>query len=88
MKKNGGLPIGERCGSHKLTEKQVLEIREKYGSGLPSRDIATECGVAHTTILKIARGQRWKHVSSEPILVKHSTIRKDFRNKQTEKQHE
>lgn len=86
-RRNGGLPIGERSGSHKLTESQVLEVREKYRSGISSRDIAAEYGVTHTTILKIARGQRWKHVSSEPIIVKHSTIRKDYRNNQKQNQY-
>lgn len=81
-RRNGGLPIGERVPSHKLTDSQVLEIREKYRRGLSSRDLSAEYGVAHTTILKIARGQKWKHISDEPILVKHSTIRKDYRNKQ------
>lgn len=80
--RNGRLPIGEKAKSHKLTESQVVEIREKYKIGLSSRDLSTEYGVSHTTILKITRGQRWKHISDKPILVKHSTIRKDYK-KQT-----
>lgn len=75
-RRNEGFPVGERSGSHKLTDKQVLEVREKYKNGMSSRDIAAEYGVTHTSILKIARGQRWKHVSSEPIYVQHSSAPK------------
>jgi hypothetical protein len=80
-RKNGGLSIGKRNASHKLTDSQVLEIREKYKAGMSSRDIADEYGVAHTTVLKIARGQRWQHVANEPIIVKHKSIRKDYKMK-------
>ncbi|MBQ6771344.1 MAG: HNH endonuclease [Bacteroidales bacterium] len=78
-RKNGRLSIGTRNPFHKLTDSQVLEIREKYKNGMSSRDIAAEYGVAHTTVLKIARGQKWQHIANEPIIVKHSTVRKDYR---------
>ena len=47
---------GERTASHKLTERQVLEIR---ASELPQSAIANRYGVAQTTISKIKRRVRW-----------------------------
>lgn len=76
-RRNGRIPVGEKCGTHKLTEHQVTEICEKYKDGLSSRDIAFEYGVAHTTILKIARCQRWKHIVKKPIVAYHPSVRKD-----------
>jgi hypothetical protein len=54
---------GERCGSAKLTERDVREIRANYA---PTRGCATrlsvEYGVGITTIRKIIRRETWQHV--------------------------
>ena len=60
-RKNGGLPIGERSGTHKLTEKDVLEIRKIYGKE-PLRSIAKRYGVSHTCIRRAALGIKWSHI--------------------------
>ena len=51
------------AGHSKLTEKQVLKIREKY---IPyvygTRRLAKEFGAAQTTIMEIVKRQTWKHI--------------------------
>lgn len=49
---------GERCGTSKLTEPQVLEIRRLAG-WLSHRGIAMQFGVTRQTISKIISGDRW-----------------------------
>lgn len=60
-RKNGGIPVGERSGTHKLTEKDVLEIRNAYGKE-PLRAIAKRYGVSHTCIRRAALGIKWSHM--------------------------
>ena len=53
---------GETHGRAKLTEFQVLEIRERVKSGGSRRALAREYGVAQRTIQSIERGIIWKHL--------------------------
>lgn len=50
---------GERNPSAKLTEEQVLEIREAVGR---HADIAAQYGVERSTVGLIKRGKLWKHL--------------------------
>jgi hypothetical protein len=50
---------GEACGSSKLTEKDVIEIRK---STLPQRILSKIYGVVQTQIGRIKRKERWAHV--------------------------
>lgn len=58
------------CGSHsgvhngnaKLTEQQVREIREKRASGIETRFLVAEYGMARTTIQQIVSKRIWKEV--------------------------
>jgi len=63
-RRNGGIPIGERSGTHKLTEQQVLEIKELYGKQ-PLRVIAAKYGVSHTAIRRAALGIKWAYLEEE-----------------------
>lgn len=63
-RRNGGLPVGERAGTHKLTEQQVLEIRKLHGK-MPLREIAAKYGVSHTTIRRAALGIKWSYLEEE-----------------------
>lgn len=64
-------------GSAILTEKQVVEIREKSATGNFSRqEMAKEYGVDTSTITDIVNGRAWKHlagpvnpIAQEPIRV-------------------
>lgn len=60
-RRNGGLPTGEKSGTHKLTEQQVREIRTIHGTK-PLRAIAEQYGVSHTCIRRAALGIKWAHL--------------------------
>lgn len=75
-RKNKGFLNGEKCYSHKLNESQVMEIRERYADGESSADLCGEYGVARNTIIAIARGDKWKHLPTIPVRVKHISRRK------------
>ena len=56
---------GEKASQSKLSEAQVLQIRDryqpgKYGAG--SHVLAKEFGVSKTSILAIVKGQSWTHI--------------------------
>ena len=54
---------GESNGNRRLTEAQVLEIREKYATGrYTKRRLATEFGVSDMTIHRIVNRINWKHI--------------------------
>lgn len=55
---------GERQGAHKLTDKQVLEIRQRYADGETNQTrLAAEYGVYRTTIARIVNGKHWTHLN-------------------------
>lgn len=55
---------GEKMTGAKLTEVQVREIRQRHAIGsVTQTQLATEYGVASTTIGKILRRQRWAHIA-------------------------
>lgn len=53
---------GSRCHTAKVTEEQVLVIREKVAAGMLHRDVAEELGISPLNVGQIARGENWKHV--------------------------
>jgi hypothetical protein len=54
---------GEKNGNSKLTDKQVLEIREKYIPHIyPSRKLGIEYGVNKSIILDIVNRKIWTHI--------------------------
>lgn len=66
--RHGRTNRGERCGSAKLTEEQVAEIRRRYGpyrrysKGLETqRSLAAEFGVDWRTIGTIVRRVNWRY---------------------------
>lgn len=54
--------IGESCGTSKLTEKNIIEIRDMLSRKIPQSKIAIKYGVKQSTISKINTGLRWRHV--------------------------
>lgn len=59
----GGGPDGEFNGQSKLTEKDVLEIRENYASGeFTQKELAKMCGVSQPVISRILAKKLWGHV--------------------------
>lgn len=63
-RKNGGIPIGERSGTHKLTESDVCEIKKLYGKQ-SLRSIAKIYGVSHTCIRRAALGIKWSYLKED-----------------------
>ncbi len=60
--KHGTMLLGsERCSS-KLTEENVLFIKDLLKKGVPQRRIAKAFGVTAATISHINTGKNWKHI--------------------------
>jgi len=53
---------GERHGMAKLTDSQVLAIREQFRNGKTQIAISKEVGVARVTITRIVRRANWRHI--------------------------
>lgn len=53
---------GERNHQAKLTESDVLKIREEYEKGAKLKDLSVKYGVAYNTIRQIAKRIKWVHV--------------------------
>lgn len=51
--------IGERNGQAKLSQSQVLEIRDLLRNGLAGTDIADRFGVSKSLVSLIKRGRLW-----------------------------
>lgn len=63
MTRKGRGRIGEKAGSAKLTEAQVVEIRRRYKvGGISQEKLGKEYGVNQTLIGFIVRGVTWKHL--------------------------
>ena len=54
--------VGSVHPGSKLTEDQVVHIREAYSKGVKQKDLAQQYGVAHQTISKVVNNRRFKHV--------------------------
>ncbi len=53
---------GERNIHAKLTDEQVLEIRERHASGEHRREIAQAFGISADSVNRIASRRTWAHV--------------------------
>ncbi len=62
MKQKGRGAQGERMPWHKLTEKDVLEIRDLAAAGTPKAQLARQYNVHYATIKDAVTGRHWKHV--------------------------
>jgi hypothetical protein len=62
--RHGTTSRGETNGRHKLTEEQVLEIRQLYGSQ-PQRALAKQYGVSHNMIRYIGSRKSWAHLEGD-----------------------
>lgn len=62
VKGRGQAVVGEKHGSAKLTENQVLDIRRRYKAGAVQRSLAKEYGVDPMAINKIVHNKSWRHI--------------------------
>lgn len=64
LRRNGGQRLnnkGERNGQAKLTDAQVIAIRQIAGK-VTQKELAHQFGVSESTVSYIVRGCRWSHV--------------------------
>lgn len=59
----GNQPKGERNAKAKLTAEKVLQARCRYAAGDSQASIARDLKVASSTICRICRGEKWRHVA-------------------------
>jgi hypothetical protein len=62
-RRHGTVALGERCGSHRLTEDQVRRLRARRAEGASYSTLRREFGVAPSTAWQIVNGQLWRHVA-------------------------
>lgn len=53
---------GEKNGNAVLTEKDIIEIKERIKEGSNNKEIAAEYGTTHSNISCIRCGKSWKHI--------------------------
>lgn len=63
-KKHGRNPNGVRNPAAKLSEAQVIEIRNLYKNGMYQKDIAPLFGVSKQCIQVICSGETWKNIGA------------------------
>ena len=61
-KQHGTYQIGSKNGYSKLTEEDILQIREDLSNNVNRKDITRRYGITNTTISDIKKGKTWKHV--------------------------
>lgn len=54
--------LGENHGLAKLTNEDVIRIRELYEAGHTRRDIANTFGVTYENVSAIAQRKTWRHI--------------------------
>jgi hypothetical protein len=57
--------VGSLAGAAKLTEEDVLKIKERLSARMTQRRIAEEFGVAPSAITRIKKGLYWRHLQSQ-----------------------
>lgn len=60
-------PRGENQGQSKLTEADVIRIRERYAAGESCGAIAKDYPVNRNNIQQIIKGKRWAHVGGPTV---------------------
>ncbi|MGP5263685.1 hypothetical protein [Glutamicibacter arilaitensis] len=56
------MPVGSQRSSAKITENDVIEIREQYANGSDITYLSDTYGLAVSTIRGIVLGYKWKQV--------------------------
>jgi group I intron endonuclease len=64
-----GLLVGEKGPGAKLTESQVLEIRQLARAGVLQREIAATYNVARVTVSHIITARSWRHLPNQEAAV-------------------
>lgn len=62
-RRHGTLVQGARCHMARLTELDVVHVRQLFDAGLGLREMATMYGVSVACVGHVVRRDRWKHVA-------------------------
>jgi hypothetical protein len=62
QKKGRAYQRGAARPAAKLTDDQIVEIRQAYAHGCKQIDIANEHGITQGLVSLIVNGKRWRHV--------------------------
>jgi hypothetical protein len=67
--KKGRQPKGSEIKSSKLNEEQVIDLRKRYrsNSGFNQSEEALKIGCHSSTISRVVRGKKWKHLEQETM---------------------
>lgn len=68
-KGRGRYPKGNQCVFSKLTEEDVVEIRNLLSKGVTHRTIAIKFNVGKSAITDINTGLTWKHISGRQVSI-------------------
>lgn len=71
VKRENWVPaFGENHKNSKLTNENVIAIRQKWASGVPQARIAKEFGISTSQINRIVKGKRWaRAIASDCVAV-------------------
>lgn len=61
--RHGTIPRGESNRRSKFTDEQVRLMRDRWKAGETITDLASEYGVAYSTMSRALRRRTWKHVA-------------------------
>lgn len=62
-KRRHGTRKGELNSMVRLTEREVLEIRSRWGSeAISKRELGRQYGISYHTVHSIVKGRRWQHI--------------------------
>lgn len=64
---------GESHPHHTLTERAVLDMRERYAAGDSPADLAAAYGVHVTTVRGIVKHRTWQHVGGPRRVIQGAT---------------
>lgn len=62
MVKKGRSAKGMRVGNSKLSDIDVIMIREAFSAGVPRMELIKRYNVSYTVITKVIYNETWKHV--------------------------
>lgn len=62
LAERGDPPRGSKHPLSKLSEEDVVQMRDQYGTGHSVADLARRYGVSARSVGRIVRGERWTHV--------------------------
>ena len=54
--------IGEKHFAAKLTDRDVISMRELFANGVPRHDLAEKFGLSYYTVWDITTRRSWKHI--------------------------